>query len=216
MYGAQEAFGQGHFPQTLPENHFTGIHGFREKFGGPPGPPWWMPIGPLWATGLYNSRWTRLGGPVLVSVYNLCAVCTALQRGPVEMNPKRRCQSPHRCRPQRRCQCRCQLSVGQWWSIHCPWPTMSGSQCLVPGLVPGPSPIPVRSLVPVLVPSSHGPGPMGPFPWSHGSGPGPMGPVPWSHGPGPTGPGPGAQGPSELIIKSLYILFLVSYLIQIY
>ena len=33
-----------------------------------------------------------------------------------------------------------------------------------------------------------------------------MGPVPWSHG-----PGPGAQGPSELIIKSPYTIFLRSY-----
>ena len=38
LYGAQEAFGQARFPQTLPENHFTGISPFPEKSLGPPGP----------------------------------------------------------------------------------------------------------------------------------------------------------------------------------
>ena len=51
LYGAQEAFGQGHFPQTLPDNNFLDFPGFRDQFGGPPGPPWCLPIAPLWANG---------------------------------------------------------------------------------------------------------------------------------------------------------------------
>ena len=34
-------------PQTLPENHFLDLPGFRARFGGRPGPPWWIPYCPF-------------------------------------------------------------------------------------------------------------------------------------------------------------------------
>ena len=51
-------------PQTLPEHIFSHFPRFREKLGGPPGPPWWIPIGPLW-------RWQ---GPMgcLPDLFPLC------------------------------------------------------------------------------------------------------------------------------------------------
>ena len=44
-------------PQTLPENHFLDFPGFRDQFGGPPGPPWCLPIAPLWANGPICPIW---------------------------------------------------------------------------------------------------------------------------------------------------------------
>ena len=46
LYGTLEAFGQGHFPQTLSENNFMGISPFPKKNPwAPPGPL----VGPLLA-----------------------------------------------------------------------------------------------------------------------------------------------------------------------
>ena len=50
--------------QTLPENHFLDLPGFRDRFGGRPGPPWWIPIVPLWANRpigpVWGLRWCHL------------------------------------------------------------------------------------------------------------------------------------------------------------
>ena len=50
-------------PQTLPENHFLDLPGFRDRFGGRPGAPWWIPIVPLWANRpigpVWGLRWSH-------------------------------------------------------------------------------------------------------------------------------------------------------------
>ena len=70
----------------------------------------------------------------------------------------------------------------------------------------GPGPAPMG-----LVPWSRSHGPIVPVPWSRSHGPGPIVPVPWARSHGPTGPVPWSHGPSELMMKGPYTLFVESY-----
>ena len=64
--GPRNPLGVAISPQSLPGEGFPRIFPKSENPVGPPGPLGGLPIVPLWAIGLYNSRSTHPRGPVLV------------------------------------------------------------------------------------------------------------------------------------------------------